>query len=421
MGGPTSPVRWDAFVVGDTLYWNGTGFVRLADVAAGKYLRSGGVATAPAWGTIAYSEISGTPTIPTLLSQLGGTLAIGAGGTGQVTAASAFDALSPLTTQGDLIFRNATTNTRLGTGTAGQLLTSGGAGANPSWTTVSGGVTAHSALTGLTSGDDHTQYALLAGRSGGQTLIGGTASGNNLTLQSTSHATKGRILSDSITVQPLQTGVVGFQARAFSGDGSTPIAYFLNGGGSAMVTVSITGAVGAANFGAVAGGVSFTPGTGAPGINTGFGLMVGTPWTGGGCTITATQATYVGLTVQLAAAQSASSIEIISSAAAVLSSVDGAGRFLAPLGALATVGYGFLGDPNTGLYSTGADVMSLVSGGTDRMKVNATGIGFFAATPVAQPAGVADATGGATIDAEARTAINAVITKLESLGLLATV
>jgi hypothetical protein len=52
---------------------------------------------------------------------------------------------------------------------------------------------AHSNLTGLTSGDDHTQYALLAGRAGGQTLIGGTAAGNNLTLQSTSNVTRGQI------------------------------------------------------------------------------------------------------------------------------------------------------------------------------------------------------------------------------------
>lgn len=51
----------------------------------------------------------------------------------------------------------------------------------------------HGTLTGL-SDDDHTQYALLAGRSGGQTLIGGTASGNNLTLQSTSNATKGSVV-----------------------------------------------------------------------------------------------------------------------------------------------------------------------------------------------------------------------------------
>ena len=36
-------------------------------------------------------------------------------------------------------------------------------------------------------------YAVLTGRAGGQTLIGGTASGNNLTLNSTSNATKGKI------------------------------------------------------------------------------------------------------------------------------------------------------------------------------------------------------------------------------------
>jgi len=41
---------------------------------------------------------------------------------------------------------------------------------------------------------DLSGYALLAGRSGGQTLIGDTASGGNLTLQSTSNATKGKIL-----------------------------------------------------------------------------------------------------------------------------------------------------------------------------------------------------------------------------------
>lgn len=41
--------------------------------------------------------------------------------------------------------------------------------------------------------DDHAQYALLAGRSGGQTLIGGTASGDDLTLKSTSNATKGTV------------------------------------------------------------------------------------------------------------------------------------------------------------------------------------------------------------------------------------
>lgn len=51
----------------------------------------------------------------------------------------------------------------------------------------------HGDLSGL-SDDDHSQYLLLAGRSGGQTLIGGTDSGDDLTLTSSSNATKGSIL-----------------------------------------------------------------------------------------------------------------------------------------------------------------------------------------------------------------------------------
>ena len=42
--------------------------------------------------------------------------------------------------------------------------------------------------------EDHTQYLLLAGRSGGQIAIGGTGSGENLVLKSTSHATRGTII-----------------------------------------------------------------------------------------------------------------------------------------------------------------------------------------------------------------------------------
>jgi hypothetical protein len=62
-----------------------------------------------------------------------------------------------------------------------------------------GGSTAndHGTLAGLTD-DDHTQYALLLGRSGGQELIGGTASGNNLRLQSTSHATRGEVQVEDV-------------------------------------------------------------------------------------------------------------------------------------------------------------------------------------------------------------------------------
>ena len=47
----------------------------------------------------------------------------------------------------------------------------------------------HGSIAGLTD-DDHTGYARLNGRSGGQTLIGGTDANNDLTLEGTSNATR---------------------------------------------------------------------------------------------------------------------------------------------------------------------------------------------------------------------------------------
>ena len=46
-------------------------------------------------------------------------------------------------------------------------------------------------------------------------------------------------------------------------------------------------------------------------------------------------------------------------------------------------------------------------------------LGFFGATPVDQPATVADPSGGSTVDTEARAAIAAVIDRLQELGLIA--
>lgn len=61
------------------------------------------------------------------------------------------------------------------------------------WLQLDVGVTDHGALTGL-GDDDHAQYALLAGRSGGQLLKGGTAASDALTLQSTNNATRGGVM-----------------------------------------------------------------------------------------------------------------------------------------------------------------------------------------------------------------------------------
>lgn len=106
-------------------------------------------------------------------------------------------------------------------GTAGQVLSTDG-GRGLTWVSVSAD---HGGLTGL-SDDDHTIYALLAGRSGGQTLIGDTASGGNLTLQSTAHATKGSITSDSVLRLPDGTAT----APALSFTGKTDTGWYRESG-----------------------------------------------------------------------------------------------------------------------------------------------------------------------------------------------
>ena len=50
------------------------------------------------------------------------------------------DLTTTLTTQGDIVYRDASGLARLGAGTAGQALITNGTGANPSWGDVSGGI-----------------------------------------------------------------------------------------------------------------------------------------------------------------------------------------------------------------------------------------------------------------------------------------
>lgn len=62
-------------------------------------------------------------------------VSIAKGGTGESTKAPAYDALSPTTTQGDIEYRNATTNTRLPIGTANQQLRTNAGATAPEWFT----------------------------------------------------------------------------------------------------------------------------------------------------------------------------------------------------------------------------------------------------------------------------------------------
>jgi hypothetical protein len=72
------------------------------------------------------------------ISYSGTALPVANGGTGQTTASSAFNALSPITSVGDLIIGNgANSATILGIGTNGYVLTSNGTTAT--WAASSGG------------------------------------------------------------------------------------------------------------------------------------------------------------------------------------------------------------------------------------------------------------------------------------------
>ena len=57
--------------------------------------------------------------------------------------------------------------------------------------------------------------------------------------------------------------------------------------------------------------------------------------------------------------------------------------------------------------------------GTKMGTATAQLLGFYGVTPVDQPATISDPSGGGTVDTQARTAINALIDRLQELGLIA--
>ena len=106
-----------SYAVGDLLYANTTTtLAKLADVATGNALISGGVSTAPAWGKIG------------LTTHVDGVLPIANGGTNATATPIA----------GAVAYGTGTAYAFTASGSAGQVLTSAGAGV-PIWTTNAGG------------------------------------------------------------------------------------------------------------------------------------------------------------------------------------------------------------------------------------------------------------------------------------------
>lgn len=143
-----------------------------------------------------------------------GTLAAANGGTGQTSLQAGINALlaaSGALSQGDLFYFNGTNIVRLAAGTDGQYLKTQGAGANPTWGTVSSGLTIGStAVSGAASGD-----ILISDGSELQKLTPG--SGVSSALANTVNAASGLLTYDLIGTSGSKVPLLN-AANTFSGD-----------------------------------------------------------------------------------------------------------------------------------------------------------------------------------------------------------
>jgi len=141
------------------------GGIRSAANVSHQWISSISTSGIPALSQPAFTDVSGTATIAQ-------------GGTGQVTAAAAFSALSPITTTGDIIYSSSgTTASRLAIGSTGNVLTvSGGvpiwAAPATSGTVTSVSVTPANGLAGTVLNPTSTPAITLS------TTISGILSGN---------------------------------------------------------------------------------------------------------------------------------------------------------------------------------------------------------------------------------------------------
>ena len=144
------------------------------------------------------------------------------------------DLTTTLTTQGDLVYRDGSGLQRLGAGTSGQVLQTGGAGANPSWGTVSSDfvkiqsttVSSNVSSVTLTGFDDSVYSSYLVRVNNAITEVTGVARGTIKMRVNTS----GGVQSGGSDYQY----ITGYIYRRFDND-STPTSSFTSEGDSGIV------------------------------------------------------------------------------------------------------------------------------------------------------------------------------------------
>ena len=177
------------------------------DGLTSQILVGGGIGNPPVWESATGTGNPVKSTSPTLVTPVLGAatatsltlisdLAIADGGTGQSTAAAAFDALSPLTTAGDFLVYT-TTNTRLPKGAALQALRMDVAGTAAEWAYIPGAGDALQALP--LSQFAATTSAQLAGVMSDETGTGNLVFSNSPTLVTPNLGTPSALVATNAT------------------------------------------------------------------------------------------------------------------------------------------------------------------------------------------------------------------------------
>jgi hypothetical protein len=203
---------------GDLLYRSGSAWTVLPPGTAGQVLQSGGASANPSWTTAASGSVtsvgsgSGLTGGPITSS---GSLSLAAIADGRVLANTSGGSAVPVattpstvldvigSTQGDILYRSATGWAVLAPGTSGQVLQTGGASANPSWTSAAGGsVTSVASGTGLTGGPITSSGTLALAAIANHDVLANTSGGSaapsattvTALLDDTMGSTRGQIL-----------------------------------------------------------------------------------------------------------------------------------------------------------------------------------------------------------------------------------